>query len=260
MTNGKYSRSFGAGTAGKWTFKVVWIGDNEYTNSESNNITVNVSNALAVTVTANPSTIYSGGTSTIRATVTSGGAPVTGATLSPTSSSVGAFSAVTDQGNGTYVATYTAPDLVTRLVSTISVPASKPGYIGASGQAQVSVEPLVITINVKGDDGSTITSVSVASSSQPSGQAALSGNTDANGKVTFNGVLKGAYSFKASKSGYEDKTWTLNVQAGQAMTETTTLVKQSGIPGYPPLSIALALLLSLIILFKRTLTNARKPV
>ncbi len=157
---------------------------------------------------------------------------------------------MTDQGNGTYVATYTAPEVVTQKVSTINVSASKSGYTGTSGQTQVTVQPLIININVKASDNAPIAGVTVSSTSQPSGQATLSGNTDAGGLVVFSGVQKGAYVFKATKSGYDDKTWNLNVQQGQATTETITMVKQSGIPGYPILSVVLALLVAAITLYR----------
>ena len=253
MTNGKFGRAFAASSPGTWAFKVVWTGDDEYESAESNNVTVTIKAlpALAAAASASPATVYSGGSSTIRATLKSGGAAVTGATVNLTSSNGGTFSTVSDKGNGTYVATFTAPDIVTQTLCTIAVSASKSGYLGGSGQTQVTVQPLVLTIIVKWSDGTPITGVALASTSQPSGQTALSGTTDANGQVSFSNVLKGAYTFKATKSGYDDKTWTLNVQGGQATTETITLVKPSGgIPGYPLLSVTLALLAATIILYR----------
>jgi hypothetical protein len=250
MTNGKYSRSFGASSPGTWVFKVVWLGDNEYRSAESNNVTVTVIRTLVATVTAIPSTVYSGGTSMIKTTLASGGAPIMSASISLASSGGGTFSAVTDQGNGTYVSTYTAPDVAAQKASTISVTATKSGYQDASGQTQLTLQPLAINISVKDSDGTAVAGVTVTSTSQPSGQTALSGNTDASGKVSFSNVLKGTYNFKASKSGYEEKTWIITVQQGQAATETVTLAKSSGIPGYPILSVALALLVATIILYE----------
>jgi hypothetical protein len=59
--------------------------------------------------------------------------------------------------------------------------------------------------------------------------------------------LKGSYNFEATKSGYAEKTWTTTVVAGQATSETMILTKASeGIPGYPMLSIALAVLAATI--------------
>jgi hypothetical protein len=207
---------------------------------------------LAVVTTANPISIYSGGTSTIMASLTSEGTAVTGATVILASSSGGTFSAITDQGKGVFVANFTAPDTVTETVCTITASASKSGYLGDSGETQVTVQTLILKIYVKASDGSSLDGVAVVSTSQPSGQTALSGSTDTNGKASFSNVKKGTYTFKATKSGYDDKTWTLTILPGQVTTETITLPKSSGggIPGYPTLSVILALLASTIILYK----------
>ena len=228
------------------------ISAEDYTGNiaESNitSYTVHALPYLMIVATANPATVYFGGTSTIKITLTSGVELVTGALINLASSNGGAFSAVTDQGNGTYIATYTAPDVATQTTSTISVTAVKSGYKNASGQTQLSIQSLTISISVKDSDG-LVAGVTVTSTSQPNGQTALSGNTDQSGKLSFSNVLKGSYTFKASKSGYEDKTWNLNVQAGQLTVETITLVKQSGIPGYPTLSTVFALLVAVFILY-----------
>jgi len=185
---------------------------------------------LAVSVTASPTTIYSGGTSTIKVSVTSVGTAITGATVSLTSDKGGTFSAVADHANGTYTATFTAPDITTQTTCTITASASKSGYTSGSGQAQVTVQPLTLNIYVKDADGKPIAGATVVSTSQPSGQTALSGTTDANGLVVFTGILKGSYTIKASKSGYEDKSWTVTVIAGKATTETVTLSKVAEFP------------------------------
>jgi hypothetical protein len=83
---------------------------------------------------------------------------------------------------------------------------------------------------LKDADNNFVAGVYVTSTSQPSGQAPLSGTTDSKGLVSFSGILKGTYTIKASKTGYEDKTWTATVIAGQQTTETATLTKPSGIP------------------------------
>jgi len=178
---------------------------------------------LTVTATASPVTIYSGGTSTITFSVMSGGTAITAATISLTSSQGGAFSAVTDNGNGTYTATFTAPDITAQITCTIGASFSKSGYTDGSGQTQVTVQPLVLNIIVKEAEGNPLAGATVVSTSQPSGQTALSGTTDANGLATFTGILKGSYTIKASKSDYEDNTWTGTVAAGQATTQTITL-------------------------------------
>jgi hypothetical protein len=124
--------------------------------------------ALAVTVTVSPTTIYSGGMSTIRVFVASEGTAISGATVSLTSSQGGAFSAVTDYSNGTYTATFTAPDITTQTTCNITATASKSGYTGGSGQTQVTVQPLILNIYVKDADGKPIVGATVVSTSQPS--------------------------------------------------------------------------------------------
>jgi dipeptidyl aminopeptidase/acylaminoacyl peptidase len=261
MTNGVFDKAFSASSPGTWAFKVVWAGDDEYKSAESNSVTVTIKSlpALAAAAAASPVTVYSGGSSTIRATLTGGGAAITGATVNFVSSNGGIFSTVADKGNGTYVATFTAPDIVAQTVCTVTVSASKSGYLDGSAQTQVTVQPLVLNIYVKWSDDTPIASVALASTSQPSGQTALSGTTDANGQVSFSNVQKGTYTFKATKSGYDDKTWTVTVQQGQATIETITLVKPSGggIPGYPIPSVALALLAATIILYRWKHIRAR---
>jgi hypothetical protein len=251
MSNGKYSKAFEATSPGTYVFKVIWLGDSEYRSAESNNVTVTLIRKLSATLKTAPSTVYSGGTSMITTTLAGEEAPITGASISLASSGGGTFSAVTDQGNGTYISTYTAPSITTQTTSTISVTATKSGYQDASGQTQLTLQPLVIYINVKESDGTAIAGVTVTSTSQPSGQTTLSGNTDASGKVFFSNVLKGTYNFKASKSGYEEKTWITTVQQERATTETVTLTKSSGIPGYPIQSVVLALLVATVILYAR---------
>lgn len=171
---------------------------------------------------ANPATIYSGGTSTIRVFVISGETLITGATVSLSSGQGGTFSTITDHANGTYTATYTAPDITTETICSINVLASKAGDSG-SGTTQVMVQPLVLNIYAKDASGNPIEGVTVVSTSQPSGQSALSGTTDADGFAAFMGILKGSYTIKLTKSGYPDTTWTGTVSAGQTTTQTIAM-------------------------------------
>ena len=259
ITDGKFNTIFAASSPGIWAFKVVWEGDDEYNASESNNVTVRVQlPTISVRVDAGPTTVYSGGTSTIRASLTGGGAAISGASVTVSSSNGGSMSAVSDKGNGTYVTTFTAPETTAQTTCTLTFSASKAGYLSGSVQAQITVQPLVIKIQIKGSDGAPFAGVALASASQPSGQAALSGSTDVNGQVSFAGVLKGSYTFKASKSGYDDKTLSLMVQQGQAASETVTLNKSpGGIPGYPALSIIFAMLAVLLVLYRMKPVKSR---
>ena len=107
--------------------------------------------------------------------------------------------------------------------------ASKIGYVDASTQTQVTVQPksTVLSIIVKANDGTPITGATVTSTAQPSGQAALSGTSDDNGLITFTGVLEGDYTVKVSKVGFDDGTWTGAVSSGQTTTQTVMLSVQS---------------------------------
>jgi len=203
--------------------------------------------ALAVTVTTSPATIYSGGESTITVSVASQGTVITGAAISLTSDKGGAFSMVTDRADGTYEATFTAPDITAETICTLATTASKSGYLSSSGQTDVMVQPLILNIYVKDTDGNPIAGATVSSTSQPSGQTALSGTTDVNGLVRFSGVLKGSYTITASKTGYEEKTWTVTVTAGQATTETINISKPTEPTKFPWVLVITAIVAVLII-------------
>ena len=58
-----------------------------------------------------------------------------------------------------------------------------------------------VLVKVTDSTGIALSGASVSSTSQPTGQTALSGTTDSDGSVTFRGVAAGAYMVSASKSG-----------------------------------------------------------
>jgi hypothetical protein len=94
-----------------------------------------------ITVTTTPSTINNGDTSEITVHITSGGTPITKAQVTLSSDNGGSFSAVTDQGNGDYRATFTAPSFSRTTTCTITASAAKTGYITTQGTVQLSVQP-----------------------------------------------------------------------------------------------------------------------
>jgi hypothetical protein len=96
---------------------------------------------LSVSLSASPTIITGGQTSTLKILVTNGTTAITGATINLTSDKGGSFSAVTDHANGTYSATFTAsnPDIQTNC--TINAAVSKSGYGTISKQTQVTVQP-----------------------------------------------------------------------------------------------------------------------
>jgi hypothetical protein len=233
LGNSTYSATFTAPTVTQITLCTITASASKtgYTNGQGQiKITVEPSPPLTIAIAANPPTIYSGGTTTIQAALTSGGNPITGATVTFTPENGGSFQAVTEKTGGIYTATYTAPDLTTQTQYSITVSASKSGFTDKNGQIQLTVKPLNLKINVKASDGGSLPDVALLSTSQPTGQSVLSATTSADGSASFNGLLKGSYTFKASKTGYEDKTWTITVSAGQETSEPITLNKPSDFP------------------------------
>ena len=73
---------------------------------------------------------------------------------------------------------------------------------------------------MKDSNNNPIEGVTVASTSQPSGQSILEGVTDSNGSVTFSDINVGSYHLIASKSGFSDNTAQTEVESR----EMTSLV------------------------------------
>jgi hypothetical protein len=172
------------------------------------------------------------------------------------------FSAVTDQNNGTYTATYTGPDTTTQIVDGIGVAVSRTNYTPNSEIIQNTIKPLELNITFTDQNGNRIPGVSIVSTSQPTGQSALSKMTDANGLASFTGVLKGSYTLKATKTGYEDKTWSITIPEGQATINSATLTKS---PEFPTVYILgavaiIAVIAAVIFLMKRRSAIYQKPL
>jgi outer membrane protein assembly factor BamB len=101
------------------------------------------------TITANPATLLAGQTSLLTITVSNSSSPKSGAMLTITSGQGGTFTTPVDQGTGTYQANYTAPNVTTQALVTIQVTASINGYIPATNQTSVTVNPLpILTVQV----------------------------------------------------------------------------------------------------------------
>ena len=211
---------------------------------------------LAIAATVSSTEIYSGGTATIKVSVTSGGTGIAGASVNLTSDNGGSFSPVIDYANGTYTSTFTAPEITVQTPCLITVSASKTEFLSASGQTQVTVQPLILNIYVKDVNNNSLADVTVVSTSQPSGQTSISGTTDANGLTRFSGILKGSYTIKASKTGYEDKTWTVSITAGQVTTETVTLSKPAEFPWIMVIAGVIVAVILIVVVF---LLKMKKP-
>lgn len=104
---------------------------------------VTPSPTLSVTVTANPSTIQSSQTSTITATVTSNGVPVSGATVTLESDKGGIFAQTsgTTDSYGYFTTTLTAPNVETQTSVGVTANATKTGYLPGESQIFVTVNP-----------------------------------------------------------------------------------------------------------------------
>jgi len=120
--------------------------------------------ALVVSVSSSAVTIASGATSTITVTVTSGGSPVTGATVSVQvvglGGSVTTASGPTD-AQGRFITTFTAdvgPRTQFRIVGT----ATAPGYVESSGSTTVVAEQRVGTVEPRVTAGLDTTTIIVA--------------------------------------------------------------------------------------------------
>jgi hypothetical protein len=96
---------------------------------------------LLITLTATPNTVLNGYTSTVIANVTANGAPIIGATISFASNNGGTFGSTTEQGNGCYNVSFTAPCFSTTTSCTITASGLKTGYLSAQGTTQVTVNP-----------------------------------------------------------------------------------------------------------------------
>jgi len=102
---------------------------------------------LQVSISADPSSLRSGGVSTLTATVSNASAPVSGATLTLTSSGGGSFTQPVMTSPGVYVSNFTAASVTSSTTTLITGTASKAGFADGSGQTSITLNPLP-TLNV----------------------------------------------------------------------------------------------------------------
>ncbi len=101
------------------------------------------------TISATPSTLLSGQTTLLTITVSNSSSSKSGATLTLSSAQGGTFTAAIDLGTGTYKANYTAPLVSSSTIATIQVVATISGYLGATNQTNITVNPLpTLTVEV----------------------------------------------------------------------------------------------------------------
>ena len=153
---------------------------------------------------------------------------------------------VTTNPDGKFNDTYTPP-----ISSTWSVKASWNGNNVYTGSASLETQFTVteppsggnIIITVKDSNGNPVEGASVSSTLTPGGKATLAGVTDSNGVIKFNELTPGTYTLQISKSGYVTETISVNVAAGETKQASATLQSPpAGIPGYPVITIVIAIL------------------
>jgi hypothetical protein len=201
---------------------------------------------LQITVVANPTSVNNGYNTVITAYVTTNGAPVTGATIILASNNGGAFTSTTDQGNGYYNASFTAPSFSITTNCTITASGSKLGYLSAQGTTQLTVTPAptptstptptpaptatptptpsptpsptpapsnkigTLALCIKNNEGNALVDTIVSSTVQPAGMQSLFDVTNATGYVDFQNVTAGSYTFNIIKQGYPQSNQTID--------------------------------------------------
>jgi hypothetical protein len=194
---------------------------------------------LVVQVSAQPSTIAAEKSAVVAVLVTSGlDEPVANAslTLSVDNGSLSAFSGVTDQ-NGNFSSVFTAPLTTVTFNVTVSVNATKSGFVDGQGQTVISVLPKVLDVRITAETTATISeakvnvTVHVAYEAMPVQQtnvsiasanggnfSATTGLTDAYGDSVFtftapqaNAPLDIIITAHASKAMYADGDGALNI-------------------------------------------------
>jgi len=183
---------------------------------------------LHLSVSAEPENVNSSGRVSLRIYVTyEGRLPVKGATLNLSSDRGGEFTKVVEEGMGIYTANYTAPRVTQRTSLTITVNASKKGYLPGNGTIQVTVHPVIqrgsLLIRVTDQDGNPIEGALIESIAQPQDQQPLKGKTDRDGKVSFGDLIPGLYRIQANATGLNSGVEEVNIPNGGSAAMTISL-------------------------------------
>lgn len=194
---------------------------------------------LQVAVTSDPTSVNNGYSTEITAYVTANGGPVAGATVTFGSNNGGSFSTVTDQGNGYYNASFTAPNFSITTSCTVTASGSKTGYVNAQGTTQVTVIAApaptptptatptatptpnstpaanlgTLSFCIKDSSGNPLANAIVSSTAQPTGMSTLFEISNATGYVAFKNATAGTYTFTIVKEGYPTQNETLDYNA-----------------------------------------------
>jgi hypothetical protein len=184
---------------------------------------------LKVALTLNPQSVLNGNKTIITSYVTADGNPITGSTLKFTSSNGGTFSSTTDQGQGYYKTTFTAPSFSKTTNCTITASVSKTSFKSSQSTAQLTVGLIAnngsgtLQFLIKDGNGNPLSDTIVSSTAQPQNVYPLVDATNKTGYVTFNNLTAGTYSFKIFKYGYPQLNQTINFSGKTMPTLTFTL-------------------------------------
>lgn len=230
---------------------------------------------LQITVAANPTSINNGYTTAITAYVTANGGPVTGATVQFTSNNGGTFATTTEQGNGYYNTSFTAPSFSITTTCTVTASGSKTGYLSAQGTTQITVTPApaptatptptptptstptpsptptptintgTITLRIEDSKENPLNNTIVSSTAQPTGMQTLFDITNATGYVTFQNATAGSYTFKIIKEGYPPQNETIDYH-GQPLALSIAL-SSSNANGNNPNGNTLIIIVSIVV-------------
>ena len=194
---------------------------------------------LTVQVIADPSAIVSEGTSNITAIVTSDTGPISDAVVTVSTDNVGNLTSTLETTDTNGVATFllTAPQTTIILDPTITVKATKSGYVSGENQTIIIIRPKVLAVDMTAETSVTVSEAKVAVTVHvtydmgPVENASVTiasengGNfsqptevTDAHGIATFiltatqaNTQLNATITAQASKSGYVNGQNSLNI-------------------------------------------------
>ncbi len=214
---------------------------------------------VQISATANSTSINNGQKTDVVVYITADGANVTGAAVTFTSDNGGTFAATSDQGNGYYKTTFTAPSFTQTTTCTVTATAVKTGYVTSQATTQVTVTPPpaatpaptatpkpsptpttstktnstttsnttgIIQLRIEDYDGNPLSNATISSTTQPTGAQVLTGLTNSTGYIIFTNVTTGQYSFNITRDGYEGLTTPINFK-GTSIKSELALTAQS---------------------------------
>lgn len=203
---------------------------------------------LQVSVSASPSSLRSGGISTLTTTVSNATTPVSGATLTFTSSGGGSFTQPVMTSPGVYVSNFTAASVTSSTTTLITVTASKAGFLDGSGQTSVTLNPLP-TLNVVvtprpttvSPGGNIILDIRVSNGSESVSGATINITSSAGGAFS-NPVDKGNGNYTAMfNAPTQNSSPTITIQAakpGFVAGQNQVTVVISGVPDLASIKVA----------------------